>query len=564
MGKKIVIIGGVALGPKAASRARRRDADAEITIIERGDVYSYAGCGMPFYIEGLIEDCEELLCTLRGVRRDEAYFKDAKNVTILGRTEATRINRREKTVTVQSLETGEARDIPYDKLVLGTGASVFVPPMPGVDLEGVHRLYDPHDAQAIRRRLEEGVRRVVIVGGGLIGMEVCGAFVSRGCDVTVVEMMDQLVPALLDKEMALLLENYLREQGVDIRCGSGVSELIDDGGNHVKAVETASGDSFEAEMVIMAIGVRPNTQLARDAGLDIGETRAIAVNEYLQTSDPDIYAGGDCVEVTNLVTGAKAYLPLGSTANKHGRVIGDNVTGGVTKFPGVTATTVFKVLEYNVGRTGLTEREAKELGYDVVTSIAPKDDVSHYYPGAKPLIIKLVADRDSYRLLGAQALGPGDLVKRIDIIAACLKFGAIIKDVADLDLGYAPPYSTAIDAVQHAANILRNKVQGWAHGVSPLELKERLDSDQDFVLLDVRSEEEAAEGTINDPRLVNIPLPTLKDSLGQLPRDKEIIAFCRTSVRAYTAERQLRGEGYRDVKFLDGSVTAWPFPLSYR
>lgn len=558
---KIVIIGGVALGPKAASRARRRDPDADLTIIEKGDLFSYAGCGMPFYIEGKIDDINQLLCTPIGVRRDEDYFGSVKDIDVLGRTEAIKINREEKTLTVEDLESGETHDIAYDKLVLGIGAHAFIPPIDGVDLKGVYRLYNPHDAKAIKRALDAGVREVAIVGGGLIGLETCGAFHARGCDVTILEMMEQLVPAILDRDISLYLENYLKEEGINLELGSRVSRLQGDSEGKVKAVETANGKVYPAEMVVMAVGVRPNIELAREAGLDIGETGAIAVNEFLQTSDPDIYAGGDCVENTNIVTGKKNYLPLGSTANKHGRVIGDNVTGGETTFPGITGTTVFKCLDYNVGKTGLNEEEAKKLGYDVEISIAPKQDCANYYPTNKPFIIKMVADRETDKVLGIQALGTGEIVKRVDVVSSCLMYGATLKDVADLDLGYAPPYSTAIDAVAHAANIIRNKIQGLSQGIRPTKLKAKMEKEEEFILLDVRTKDEVSEQPFTDPRVINIPMGQLRNRLDEISRGKEIITFCRTGVGAYEAERALRGDGYEDVKFLEGSIVGWPYEL---
>jgi NADPH-dependent 2,4-dienoyl-CoA reductase/sulfur reductase-like enzyme/rhodanese-related sulfurtransferase len=554
--KKILIIGGVALGPKAAARARRRDPSAEITIVDRGDAFSYAGCGMPFYIEGEISDINKLQCTSFGMCRDETYFKNIKDIKLVGRTEALKINRNEKTVTVKDLSTGDHCNLPYDKLVLGVGAHPVVPPIEGIDLEGVFRLYSPKDAEAIRAKIDEGAKKVVIVGGGLISMEVCGAFASRGCAVTVLEMMVRLVPAMLDPDMSLILERYLRERGVTLGLGSQVTKIIGNGSGSVSAVETANGISYPADLVLVAIGVRPNIKLAREAGLAIGSTGAIAVDEFLRTSDPDIYAGGDCVENSEIVFGRKVYIPLGSTANKHGRVIGDNVTGRRTRFPGVTGTTVFKVLDLNVGKTGLGEREAREHGFDVVIALAPRTDCSNYYPDNKLIIIKLIADRASYRLLGCQIIGPGDAIKRIDVVATCLRFRAKIEDLADLDLGYAPPYSTAIDAIAHAANILRNKVEGLAHGISAAELKMKIDRDEDFILLDVRSRREVEVRQFRDRRIINVPIDELRHRLHELKREKEVVIFCQTGVRAYDAERLLRGAGFEDVKFLDGSLIA--------
>jgi len=561
MGKKILIIGGVAAGPKTAARCRRLDEDADITIIERGDLLSYAGCGMPFYIEDVIKEYDVLLSTALGVRRDVIYFENTKRVRALDRTEAIRINRQTKTVTVKDLRTGETRDLPYDKLVLATGASPLVPRMEGIDLEGVHRLYNPHHAKAIKEALDAGAKKIAIVGGGLIGMEVCGAFVERDCEVTVFEMMPHLVPALLDEEMALLLQRYMEDQGVEIVTGSPVSGIIDDGTGRVAGVETSDGRKVEAELVIVAIGVRPNTQLAAEAGLEIGSTRAIVVNEYLQTSDPDIYAGGDCVENTHLVTGEKVYVPMGSTANKHGRTIADNINGMETEFRGVTATAVFKFIDYNCGSTGVTERKARELGYDVVTSLCPRRDYSHYIPGARFFFVKLVAERSTGKVLGCQVLGEGDGVKRIDIVASVLRYGGDVKALADMDLAYAPPYSEAMDAIVHAANVIRNKIEGLAHGVSPVEMREKMESDEEFLFVDCRSNDAFTAQTIRDRRTVNVPLDDMRSKLDQLPRDREIILFCNTSITAYVAERMLRNLGYEDVKFLDGSIRAWPYDL---
>jgi NADPH-dependent 2,4-dienoyl-CoA reductase/sulfur reductase-like enzyme/rhodanese-related sulfurtransferase len=559
MGRKIVIIGGTAAGPKTAARARRLDPDAEITIVERGGLLSSATCGMPFYIEGLIEDLPSLLCTSRGVVRDDAYFEIEKDTEALCWTEATKIKREDKIITVRGVESGEEYEIPYDKLVLAVGASPIVPRIEGSDLIGVHRLYTPLDADAIRKELEAGRSRVAIIGGGLIGMEVCGAFISMGCQVTVLEMLDRLVPALLDEDLSLLLERYLVENNVDVRKGNRVVRILDDGSGRVAGVETADGQRVEVDLVLMAIGVRPNVELAKDAGLEIGETGAIAVNGFLQTSAPDIYAGGDCVENTCMITGRKVYVPLGSTANKHGRVIGDNVTGGSTEFPGVTSTTVFKVLDYTIGATGLNSKTAEELGYNIVTSVAPKGERAHYYPDSESIIIKIIADRETSKLLGAQVIGPGEGVKRIDVVASVLRFGGGVKDVADLDLGYAPPFSTAIDPVAHAANIIRNKIEGLAHGISSTELRTKQEEKGDFILLDVRTHGEVETEPFDDPRVVHIPVQDLRRRHRELPKDREIITFCSTSVRAYEAERILKGRGFRDIKFLDGSLKAWPY-----
>jgi NADPH-dependent 2,4-dienoyl-CoA reductase/sulfur reductase-like enzyme/rhodanese-related sulfurtransferase len=495
------------------------------------------------------------------VKRDEEYFESVKGIRVLCETEALKIDREGKKVAVRDLKSGEVRDLNYDKLVLGVGASPIVPRMNGIDLGGVYRLYDPGDAQAIRGELDSGVKKIAIIGGGLIGMEVCGAFLSRGCDVSVFEMMDRLVPSILDRELALLLENYLREKGVHVLTGYPVRELEGDSDGRVKGVETGDGSVYDTDMAVIAIGVRPNVNLAREANLEIGETGAIAVNDLLQTSDPEIFAGGDCVENTCMVTGEKVFCPMGSTANKHGRVIGDNVIGEGTTFPGVTRTVVFKILDYNVGKTGLNEMEASNLGYNFMTSLVPRGECANYYPDSESFILKLLAEKETGKILGVQGIGAGEAVKRIDVVASALKFGGTLKDVADIDLCYAPPYSTAIDALAHAGNVIRNKISGMAETITPFELKEKLDGDEEFVLLDIRTDFEVEEMAFRDARFKHIPLGTLRVESSELPEDKEIIIICKSSVRAWEALRILNAKGFKDAKFLEGGIVAWPFDL---
>ena len=558
---RIVIIGGVATGAKAAARARRRDPSADITLVERGRLLSYAGCGMPYYIQGQVKDFNELMATPVGVVRDGAFFQNVKAIRVLTQTCAERIDRAAKTVTVLSAETGQASQLPYDKLVLATGGVPAEPRLEGATLRNVFRLNRPEEALAIRQTLESGqIQRAVLIGGGLIGLETAEALVARGVQVTIIEMLDQLLPALLDWEVAAFLEKYLRGRGLDIRLGAKVTRIEGDGNGNAVRVHTAN-EPIEAQLVLLAIGVRPNVQLAKEAGLALGPTGAIAVNDQLQTSDPDIYAGGDCAECHHLLTGQKVFVPLGSTANKHGHVIGDNVTGGRSTFPGILGTTVFKVLDFNLARTGLTEKQARQAGYQVLTALVPGPDRAHYYPTAATLLLKLVADAKTGRLLGAQALGPGDAVKRIDVLATALSFGATIDHLPDLDLGYAPPYSQAVDPLAQAANLLRNKRDGLARGITPQELKARLGNGAQLVLLDVRTPPERQQVQLPDPRVVWIPLGQLRKRLGELPRDQEIICFCKVSQRGYEAQRLLDGAGFTDVKFLDGGLVAWPFAL---
>ncbi|MCX8052973.1 MAG: FAD-dependent oxidoreductase [Armatimonadetes bacterium] len=556
---RIVVIGGVACGPKAAARARRRDPNAEITIIERGELLSYAGCGMPYYIQGEIETADELMMTSAGGLRDAAFFKSVKAVNVMSRTLAESIDRNRKVVEIVSIETGEKNEVPYDKLVLATGADAVVPPFPGANLKGVFRLSHPYDAEGIKRAVADGCKEAAIIGAGLIGMEVAEALVTNGLCVTVIEMLPSVVPALLDPEVAAHLEKHIISKGVTVMTGTRV-ESIEGDDDTVSAVITDKG-RVSAQLVLVAIGVKPNVKLAIDAGLEIGETGAIKVNEFLQTSDPSIYAGGDCVENVNRITGRPIYVPLGSTANRHGRVIGDNVTGGSSRFEGVLGTVVFKAFNFNVGRVGLSESDCKKQGIPYVTALVPGPDRAHYYPTVKPVILKLVAQAETGRVLGLQAVGPGDVVKRIDVAATAISFGANVRDLSSLDLGYAPPYSSAVDILQHAANVIDNKLVGLAKSYSPVEVKRRIDVGDDFVLLDVRTLREFEEMALRDKRVVHIPLGKLRERAAELPRDKEIITFCKVSLRGWEAQRILEGEGFTKVAFMEGGLAAWPYPL---
>lgn len=559
---KIVVIGAVAAGPKAAARARRLDPEAEITIVERGEIISYAGCGMPYFISGAIKELRQLVCTPTGVPRDPAFFQATKNIKVLNLTEAVTIDRTAKEVEVLALTSGERRHLPYDKLVIATGGLPLVPPIEGVNLGRVYRLNHPDDAVAIREAATCGeVKRAAIVGGGLIGMEATEALAANGIEVTIVEMLPYLMGRFLDPEMAAYLTRHVNAKGAHVYVGGKVVRLVGDAEGKVTKVITEWRE-IETEMVLLAGGVRPNVRLTQEAGLALGQTGAIAVNEYLQTSDPDIYAGGDCVENVHMVTGQKVYTPMGSTANKHGRVIGDNITGGRTAFPGVVGTTVLKVFDFNVGRTGLSESEARRLGYEVVTSLAPAPDCSDYYPDSELVLLKLVAEAGSGRVLGGQAVGAGDAIKRIDVLATALSFGAKAADIGMLDLGYAPPYSTAIDVVAHAANIVENKRAGLVRGVSGADVKAMLDAGEDFVWLDVRSPQEYEQSRIEDRRVKLIPLGRLRSRLEELPRDKPIVVFCKVSLRGYEAARALAGAGYSDVRIMDGGIVAWPYEVT--
>jgi len=452
--QNIVIIGGMACGPKTAARARRRDPDARVTIVEQGPTVSEGSCGLPYYMGGVIEDERSLL-----VRTPE-QFKEASKIDVLGWTRATAINREAHTVDVVNVQTGVASSLPYDKLVIATGAVPVVPAsLEGTDLEGVFTLTKIADANRIIAALTASyAKKAVVVGGGLIGMEGAEAFRERGLDVSVVEALEHVLPGLVDEDVSATVEKELEEEGVHLFTGQRVLKLEGNAQGRVARVVTEK-DTIDADVVLLAIGFRPNSQLARDAGLDIGPLGGIEVDEYMRTSDPDIYAGGDCVENVHRVTGKKVFVPMGSTANKHGRIIGTNITGGHDTFPGVLGTAVAKVFDLSVGRVGLSADDAREAGFQPVIASGKGRDRAGYYPGALESTVKLVADASTGRILGAQLAGVADVSKRLDVLVTAITAERTVDDMANLDLAYAPPFSPAMDLLHDLANVIRGKLE---------------------------------------------------------------------------------------------------------
>lgn len=553
---KVVIIGGVAAGPKAGSRIHRICPEADITLIEKGEFLSYAGCGLPYYVSGDVEDQKELMCTPIGVVRDSVFFRKVKNVHVLNRTEAVKIDRAQKTVEIVDLRTQEHKTLAYDKLILATGAKPVVPPVPGVELSNVFTLQNIEDSEKIRAALsEDKARDVVIVGGGLIGVEMTEALVRKGCRVTILERLPQILP-MLDWEMAYHVTQYLESRGVRVKAGTALTAIQGDGA--VKTVVTDRGE-LPADFVIMSVGVRPNVALAKEAGLEIGSLGGIAVSDAMQTSDPDIFAAGDCVESFNLISEQACFVPLGSTANKQGRVAANNLCGRKDVFSGVLGSTVCKLFEMNIGRTGLGEAQARQAGYDVEVVLSPAPDKAHFYPDAKPVMMKMIVDRKTRRLLGLQAVGAGVVDKRIDVAATALTARMTVDDIANLDLCYAPPYSPAMDNIITAADVARNKLDGMFESLTPMQVKEKMDNKEEFVLLDVRSPGEYEQVHFSDSLL--IPLGQLRARIDEVPRDKEIIAFCKISLRGYEAALILKAAGFSNVKVMDGGILMWPYPV---
>jgi NADPH-dependent 2,4-dienoyl-CoA reductase/sulfur reductase-like enzyme/rhodanese-related sulfurtransferase len=551
---KVVIVGGVAAGPKVASKVIRLMPNAEVTIVEKGKLLSYAGCGLPYYVSGVVKEQAELMSTPIGVVRDPVFFQKVKNVHVLNQTEATEIDRPGKRLRIKSVADASESWLDYDKLVLATGASPVVPPIDGVGLDNIFTLHGVRDAEGIKSVLaDQGARDVVIIGGGLIGAEVTESLVERGCRVTIVEMLPQIL-RMLDWEMACLVAGHMESRGVKVLTNTKVLRF--EGAGKVSRVVTDKGD-LPADMVVMAIGVLPNVKLAEEAGLEIGPTRAIKVDEHMQTSDPDIYAAGDCVESVNLVTGERCYVPLGSTANKQGRVVAVNICGGNDTFPGVLGSTVCKVFDHCVARTGLTETDARQAGYDVTVALGPAPDKAHFMPGAKPLLLKLIVDSKTRRLIGAESVGPGAGDKRIDVAAMAITAGMTVDQIANADLCYAPPYAPAMDNIITAANIARNKLDGNMIGVSAEQVHRMLERDEDLVFLDVRSQGEYDQVHLQGSIL--IPLGALRNRLDELPNGKRIVTFCQISLRGYEAALILNAAGFNDVCVMDGGIAMWPY-----
>ena len=551
---KVVIIGGVAAGPKTAAKIMRLNPEAEVTVLEKGKFLSYAGCGLPYYVSGAVKDQKDLMSTPVGVVRDAAFFQKVKNVKVLNETEVLEIDRAQK--RVRARRNGESTDLwlDYDKLMIATGAKPVIPPIPNSKLANIFTLHGVHDAEGIKALLAQSkAQEVVMIGGGLIGVETTEALVQSGCRVTLAEMLPQIL-RVLDWEMARLVERHMESHGVKVMTRTQVTAF--EGEGKVSGVLTSQG-RLPADMVILGIGVRPNVDLACAAGLQIGATGGIQVNDAMQTSDPDIYAAGDCVESRDRVSGKPCFVPLGSTANKQGRVAAINICGGDDRFPGVLGSTVCRVFDFCVARTGLTESTARQGGYEVTSVITPEADRAHYMPGAKPIILKLVVDTKTRKLLGAQAVGPGHGDKRMDVAAMAITAEMTVDQLSKVDLCYAPPYSPALDNIITAANVARNKLDGQVAGITSMDVKKRLEAKEDFIFLDVRSPAEHQQERL--PGSTLIPLGALRSRLNELPQDKEIVAFCKISLRGYEAARILGGAGYQHVRVMDGGVAAWPF-----
>jgi NADPH-dependent 2,4-dienoyl-CoA reductase/sulfur reductase-like enzyme/rhodanese-related sulfurtransferase len=560
-GRRVLIVGGAACGPKTAGRLKRIEPSARITILERGEDISFGACGMPYFIGGSPRRIDALSETPIGVKRTPGFFKKVKGIEVRTGMEVLSVDREKKSVKVREVATGTEFEETYDKLVLATGSRPVHPPIPGIDLEGVQSFHSLRDAATMDAFLKEReVKSAVLVGAGLIGIEVAEALVRRKVKVTVVEQLGWIMPALFDEEMGRLAGKHLTQKGVALALGGGVEEFIAGEDGKLTAVR-AGGEEIAADLAVVAIGVRPNDELATGAGLDVHPRGGILVDKHGRTSDPDIYAGGDCVlsHIVAPAIGDTLYAPQGSTANKQGRIIANHIHGLDESFPGVLGTVVCQAFDFTLARTGLSESQARAKGIDVVCAIGAGPDRPHYMPGAAPIVVKLVVDRKTRTLLGAQIVGPGDAAKRLDVVVTALTFGATLEQFAHLDLGYAPPFAGPIDVLLTTAHIVQNKLDGFAVGLDPLAAQALFESGE-AIPVDARSDDEFFEVKLPFES-TSIPLGALREKGSELPKGKKLVGICKIGMRGYEAQRILQDLGYEDVAFLEGGIVGWPFNL---
>jgi NADPH-dependent 2,4-dienoyl-CoA reductase/sulfur reductase-like enzyme/rhodanese-related sulfurtransferase len=540
--RRVLIVGGVAGGASCAARLRRLDEAAEIVVFDRGPYVSFANCGLPYHVGNVIADERQLLVA------SAETFRERFRVEVHTETEAIAIDRAARTLEVRDLRSGATRREPWDALVLAPGAAPVRPPLPGVELPGVFAVRSIPDTRRIRAWIEERrAKRAVVIGGGFIGLEMAENLVRRELSVTILEKLSQLMPPL-DPEVAAPVAEHLRSRGVALQLGDGLARIeAESGGGLVVVAE--SGARLAADLVILAIGVRPETGLARDGGLAIGARGGISVDAQMRTSDPRIWAVGDAVEVHDVVTGQEAIVPLAGPANRQGRIAAESIAGRPTRFRGVQATAVVGVLGLTVASTGASEKGLRRAGVQGFEKIhLHPGHHAGYYPGAQPIHLKLLFSRPDGRIFGAQAVGAEGVEKRIDVIASAIQLGGTVHDLAEAELCYAPQFGAAKDPVNLAGMIARNVLSG------DMELAdwERI-GDTDALIVDVREPDEYTAGHV--PRAVNLPLSELRRRHAELPREREIWLCCGVGQRAYYATRFLVQLGFRARNLSGGFAT---------
>lgn len=543
MPNNILIVGGVAGGASAAAKARRTNESANITIFEKGPYVSFANCGLPYYVGDTIRDRDDLL-----LQSPERFWKRFR-VRVQALHEVIHIDRITKCVRVKNLMTQKITSHPYDTLILAPGAGAIVPDLPGIRAKNIFTVKTVPDSDAIRTFLNDyPTHQVLIIGGGFIGLETAEAMINRGRKVTIVEKAPQILPPF-DSEMASFVAAHLQEKHVEIIVGDGIKRFHS-AGEFAKEAELDSGLRLPMDIAILSIGVRPEIQLAREAGLAIGESGGIVVNDRQQTSDPNIYAAGDAVETMHLVTGKRTRIPLAGPANKQGRVAGANAAGGDLRFYGALGTAIVESMGITAGKTGITEQEAKMHGFPYFVSLTHPLDHADYYPGADALHIKLVVEEPTGKLLGAQIVGEKGVDKRIDVLATALHAGMKVQDLEQLDLAYAPQFNSAKGPVIMAGFVAANTLRGEVKTITGRGLHKKLETNPFLQLLDVRTADEYQEAHLPHARLV--PLDDLRDHLEELDPNQETVVYCRVGLRGYLAARILLQHGFTNVFNLTG------------
>jgi NADPH-dependent 2,4-dienoyl-CoA reductase/sulfur reductase-like enzyme/rhodanese-related sulfurtransferase len=556
MTQKIIIVGGVALGSKAACRFKRLEPRSKVTIIDQDRFVSYGGCGIPFYVSGDVSDVNDLRKTSFHMLRDEAFFRDCKDIEVLTQTRAERIDRKNKQLHIRRLD-GSTDILDYDQLVLGTGSRPRCLTIPGADLPMVHTSANLNDAQAIKELVTKGqVERAVIIGGGFIGLEMAEALADMWeVDTTVVEYFSQIMPGFVGPQFARMAQRQMEKHGVHFFLDEEVKAI--EGTDSVEAVVTDKR-RLKADLVIIAIGATPNVELARESGLRLGPTGAIAVDEHMRTSDPAIYSGGDCAEIRNLVTGQPGYFPLGSMANRQGRVIGTNLAGGSAEFRGAVGSFVVKTFEAALAGTGLSLERARRAGFDAVSVQVAQLDRAHFYPDKAMIHLELVVEKKSRRILGIQGFGEeGDaVVGRINMVAAMLEDRPTIDRLSNVELAYSPPFSSAMDVLNALANTAENMLDGRYQPIDADGFAEKwVNGNGNLLILDCRARQDGESFAKKYPdRWINIPQDELRQRLAEIPAGKDLILICNTGVRSYEAQLNLRDMGLTDPVSVQGGM----------
>ena len=541
---KLLIVGGVAGGASAATRARRLSEAAQIVMFERGPDVSFANCGLPYHISGTIADRNKLLVTT------PAKLKARFNLDVRTRSSVEAINRQAKTIRVRDLATGNEYEEFYDKLILAPGAAPIRPPLPGLDLPSIFTLRNLQDMDRIKAAVDAGTKSAVVIGAGFIGLEMVENLVERGIQTTVVELQDQILPPL-DKEMTTPLAEVLRAKGVPLLLSES-AESFEQTANGI-AVSLKSGQRVTAGLVILGVGVRPENKLAVEAGLDVGPRGGIRVNDQLQTSDPDIYAVGDAIEVQDVVSGSPTQVPLAGPANRQGRLAADHIFGRAVRYRGTQGTAIVGCFGKVAALTGASEKSLRRGGRPFRMIYIHPAQHAGYYPGAQQMVLKLLFEPEKGNILGAQCVGGEGVDKRIDVIAVAIQAGMTVFDLEELELCYSPQFGSAKDPVNMAGFVAAN----WLRGDHPqTDVMSVLDlpADQRPLLLDVRTPDEFNSGNI--PGAINIPVDDLRASLGELPRNREIAAYCQVGQRGYLATRILQQAGF-NVKNISGGYKTY-------